>query len=459
MIPIKTGMISVSVIVALSSNVFATEVFNLEGFGPISRGLGGTGVAHDIGPAAMMYNPATLGLMAKGSEAYVGLDAIVTDISTKNKTTGESIDSSSKGNNRDPYFAPQAAYTHSNEKMTYGVGVFAQGGLGTEFGTNSFLSKTTVNSVDTGLDNNSRLLNLRIPFAGSYKVNDKLTIGGSLDAVWSSLNLGLLLDVSQVGALAADGRVTGNLVPTLLGVPDLSGAHFGFVRDQIVGGGVDAWGLGAKVGLTYQATPRTRIGAAYNAETKVSDLKGKATLTAVSSTAGNIPLNGDLVLRDFQNPAQLSLGVSHQVNSKWTVLGDYQRVYWENAMKDLNVGFVDRASGQNIDIKLPLNYKDINIIKVGAEYKHNGKWTFRGGYSHSDQAVPGSTTYAVVPAYLTDHLTVGASYALSKTSKLDFALSHAFEEKVSNSSQPSTSIPIESSHSQNNIVVGYSYKF
>jgi long-chain fatty acid transport protein len=213
------------------------------------------------------------------------------------------------------------------------------------------------------------------------------------------------------------------------------------------------------VGLTYQATPRTRIGAAYNAETKVSDLKGKATLTAVSSTAGNIPLNGDLVLRDFQNPAQLSLGVSHQVNSKWTVLGDYQRVYWENAMKDLNVGFVDRASGQNIDIKLPLNYKDINIIKVGAEYKHNGKWTFRGGYSHSDQAVPGSTTYAVVPAYLTDHLTVGASYALSKTSKLDFALSHAFEEKVSNSSQPSTSIPIESSHSQNNIVVGYSYKF
>jgi len=452
-------VLCLSIATAMHSNSFATNVFNLEGFGPVSRALGGAGVAHDIGAAGMMYNPATLGLMDEGSQVYVGLDAIITDISTKNVATGENIDSSSKGNNRDPYFAPQAAYSRSNGNMAFGVGVFAQGGLGTEFGSNSFLSDTTTNSVETGLDNSSRLLNLRIPFAGSYKVNDKLTLGGSVDAVWTSLNLGLLLDVTQVGALAADGRVTGALVPTLLGVPDLSGAHFDFTRDQIVGGGVDAWGLGGKLGLTYQATPRTRIGASYNLETNVSDLKGKATLTAVSSTVGNIPLSGDIVIRDFQNPAQLSLGVSHKVNNKLTIVGDVQRVFWKDAMKDIDVGFVDGASGQNIDIKLPLNYDDINIYTVGAEYQHNNKWTFRAGYSHSDQATPSNTTFAVIPAYVTDHLTGGISYALSKNSKLDLALSHAFEKKKNNSSQPNTSIPIQSSHSQNNIAVGYTHNF
>ena len=444
---------------SLCSNALATNVFNLEGFGPISRSLGGAGVAHDIGAGGMMYNPATLGLMDSGSEVYVGIDAIITDISTQNVTTGETKDSTSKGNNRDPYFAPQAAYLRSNGTLTYGAGIFAQGGLGTEFGSNSFLSQTTTNSVTTGLDNSSRLLNLRVPFAGSYKVNNKLTVGGSVDAVWTALNLAMLLDVTQVGSLAADGRVTGSLVPTLLSVPDLSGAHFNFTRDQIVGGGVDAWGLGGKLGLTYQMTPQTRVGASYNLKTNVNDLKGKATLTAVSSTAGNIPLSGNIVIRDFQNPAQFSLGVSHQLNNRVTLVGDYQRVFWKDVMKNIDVGFVDDASGQNIDIKLPLNYDDINILTIGGEYEYSNKWTFRAGYSHADEATPSNTTFAVIPAYLTDHLTGGLTYALSSNSKIDVALSHAFEETQTNSSQPNTSLPIKSSHSQNNIVVGFTHKF
>lgn len=55
---------------------------------------------------------------------------------------------------------------------------------------------------------------LRIPFALSYDVTDKLTVGGSLDAVWTSLNLGMLLDASQIGTLAAQRRASGTLLPT-----------------------------------------------------------------------------------------------------------------------------------------------------------------------------------------------------------------------------------------------------
>lgn len=455
----KYKLLVLSIASSLSMGVNATQVFNMEGFGAVSRSLGGAGVAHNIGAAGMMYNPATLALMKEGSEFYLGLDVITTDINTKNLDSNENASSNHHGNNRGPYFAPQIAYTYKNGALTYGVGVFAQGGLGTEFGSSSFLSRTTVNSIDTGLENSSRLLNLRVPLAIAYQVNDKLTVGATVEAIWSSLNLELLLDVTQVGSLAADGRVDGTLVPTLLGVPELSGAHFSFTKDEFVGGGVDAVGFGAKLGLTYQLTQNTTFGLSYNFKSSIPDLKGTATLTAVSNLAGNIPLTGDIKLRDFQNPAQLSLGVSHKVNDKLSLLFDVQRVFWKDALENLDVGFVHDESQANINILLPQNYDDINVYAFGAEYIYNNNWTLRAGYSHTDQAVPSDSTFAIVPAYITDHLTAGFTYTVNQSHKVDFAISHAFEETRTNSSQPNTSVPIETSHSQTNLVISYSYAF
>lgn len=62
---------------ALSGNaalVFATNGMNLEGYGPVSMGMGGTGMAFDHGTAAVMHNPATLGLMPAGHRLDVALD-------------------------------------------------------------------------------------------------------------------------------------------------------------------------------------------------------------------------------------------------------------------------------------------------------------------------------------------------------------------------------------------------
>lgn len=445
-----------------AASVSGTQTFNLEGFGPISRSLGGAGVAHDIGAAGMMYNPATLALQDGGSEFYVGLDLVGTSIEVRNEATGEKVTSDRGGmsSNRGPvYYAPELAFTSSQGKLTYGVGAFAQGGLGTEYGKSSFLSTTATNNVATGLENSSRLLNLRIPFAAAFEVNDKLTVGASVDVVWTQLNLELLLDVSQVGTLAGDGRVSGSLVPALLAIPGLSGAHFSFTKDEIVGGGVDAWGLGGKLGLTYQVSPQTRIGAAYNLKTYVDDLSGRAVLTAVDNANNHIPLSGKIKIRDFQNPAQLSLGVSHQLNDRWTVVADYQRVFWKDVMKNIDVGFVQDGTGANIDILLPQDYDDVNIVAIGAEYRHDEHWTFRGGVSHSDQALQSNLLFAVVPAIPQTHIAAGFTYDFDENMALDVAVSYAIEKTMRNSSQPNTAVPIEVSHSQVNGVIGFTYRF
>ncbi|MDY6840921.1 MAG: outer membrane protein transport protein [Pseudomonadota bacterium] len=445
-----------------SNGAGAANVLNFEGFGPVSRALGGAGVAHNIGAAGMMYNPATLGLMEEGAELYVGLDVVGTDVETVNEATGEKAESgkSSASKNRGPvYYAPQMAYTNDIGKLKLGVGAFALGGLGDEFGESSFLSRTATNNVDTGLGNSTRLLNFRIPFAAAYKVNDRLIVGGSVDAVWTALNLQLLLDASQVGALAGDGRVSGSLVPTLMSVPNLSGAHIDFTKDEIAGGGADGWGWGGKLGFTYQINDATRFGMSYSLETHVEDLSGDAVLTAIDANNNQIPLGGKIKIRDFQSPAQFSLGISHELSDQLTVLVDYNRVFWENVMKDIDISFVQDGTGGNIDILLPQNYKDINMYNIGAEYRYSQEWTFRAGFSHADSVLPNNYLLAVLPAQLQNHLTGGFSYFWSEHNTFEVALSYAFEKTMSNDSLPNTSVPIESSHRQLNAVLGYSYRF
>lgn len=441
----------------LAQEALATDVFRLEGFGAISRAMGGAATAYDVGAAGMMTNPATLSLMAPGSELHLGLDVITTDINVKNQATGESVSSDNHSNNRGPYWAPEAAYTWHQGPLSLGVGAFAQGGLGTEYGKSSFLSKTSSGAA-SGLENSSRLLVLNIPFAASYDVSDKLSVGGSIDAMWMQMNLELLLGAGQVGSLIGAGRVSGSLVPVLGGLPALDGAQFSFTKDKPLSSGIDAWGWGGKLGLTYKLSKETIFGAAYTFKSKVSDLEGNATLTAVDATLGQIPLKGHIKIRDFQMPAVVSLGISHRINDEWMIAADVSQVYWKDVMKDINVGFVADGGAGNIDILLPQNYKDQTILALGAAYK-TGNWTFRGGARIASQALRSEFLFAVIPATPRKHLSAGFTYAFSPTNSLDVAYSHAFKETMNNSSLPNTAAPISTTHSQNNLVIGYTHKF
>jgi long-chain fatty acid transport protein len=289
--------------------------------------MGGIGAAFNIGSPGMMLNPATLTRMQEGAHLGVGLDIVSADLEVKNTATGEKARSHSRGRNNGPYVGPELSFVWRGDRYALGVGAFASDGVGTQFGDGSFLSRTATNGIDTGLDSYSRLLVLRIPFSVAYEVDDRLSVGASLDAVWTSVNLGFLLDTSQIGTLAGQQRVSGSLMPALLSVPDLSAGYLETNNRRASGGGVDSWGIGGRLGLTYQLNPQTRMGIAYNFKTRVGDLSGDADLTAVSAVAGNIPLSGKAKLRNFEMPASLVVGISHEFSDKFAVAFDYKRVY------------------------------------------------------------------------------------------------------------------------------------
>jgi len=452
----KLRTLSAATLALTAQMVHATDVFRLEGFGPISRGMGGAATAFDVGAAGMMTNPATLSLMPQGAELHVGLDVVNTDIDTKNLATGENASSDSHSKNRGPYLAPQLAFTYHDGPLALGVGAFAQGGLGTEYGSRSFLSRAS-GDLDTGLENSSRLLVLNIPFAASYQITDKLTLGASADVMWQGLNLELLLAGDQVGSLIGSGRVSGSLVPVLGGLPDLRGAHFSLTKNQPLASGVDAWGVGGRLGMTYKVSNDTILGAAYTLESHVNDMEGRATLTAIDGIVGQIPLDGKIKLRDFQMPAHLDLGLSHHFNDQWMLAVDVSRVFWKHALKDIDVGF-ESDGGGNIDILLPQNYKDQNILSVGLAYQ-TGNWTWRGGARIADQALRSDLLFGVIPAIPRKHASLGFSYDFSKESGVHFAYSHAFKESMDNSSLPNTSAPTRTSHAQDNWTIAYTHGF
>lgn len=455
----KTTKISLCIAAALCiGNAAATDAFNLIGHGPKSLAMGGTGVAHDIGGAGVVVNPATLALLPEGNRFEAGFDIVTADLKITNTATGEVARSHSRGKNNGPFYAPEFAILWRRDRWALGIGAYAADGVGTQYDADSFLSRTS-GGLETGLRSYSRLLVLRVPFSAAYQLTDKLSIGASVDAVWTGVNLGMLVDVTQLGTLAAQERLSGTLVPALLSVPELSAGYLETNNGRIAGGEAESWGTGGRLGLTYQATPATRLGLAYNFKTHVGDLDGSAGLTAVSAVAGKIPLSGTLSLRDFEMPAQISAGISHDYSERVTVAFDYQRVFWNDVLENMDVGFVQSGTGGTLDLKLPFNYRDTNVYALGVEYRHDPKWTWRGGFHYAQQATSDAGMIAVIPSTPTTNLTAGFSRALGEGGALEFALAHGFAKSVSNDQQPGTSVPIEAKHAQTVAALTYTRNF
>jgi long-chain fatty acid transport protein len=199
--------------VMVSTTVYATNGMNLEGYGPMATGMGGASMAYDNGSAAMMNNPATLGLMPQGDRLDVALGFLGPHVKSTNDPTGES--STSSGN---AYYMPAIGWVWKNGPLSSGVGVFSQGGMGAEYSADSFLAWGSNEKVRSELGV-GRVL---IPVA--YNVTKDFSIGGSLDFVWASLDLKMALNGAQFADLVGPafggsqtyGTTSGSMIDTLL---------------------------------------------------------------------------------------------------------------------------------------------------------------------------------------------------------------------------------------------------
>lgn len=136
----------------------------------------------------------------------------------------------------------------------------------------------------------------------------------------------------------------------------------------------DAFDIGYQVGALYEFNESTRIGAGYRSEVK-HKLKGDIDF------ALNPMLNQDITAR-LTTPANFTLGIYHDLNDKWSVMGEYGRTFW-SSFDELRI----RGA-----LKDPLSvteerWKDTNFFAFGLSYKYDDKWKFRAGVAYDQGAV------------------------------------------------------------------------
>ncbi len=495
-------LLAVAISMAIASPAaFATNGMNMEGYGPIATGMGGASMAYDNGTAAMMNNPATLSLMDEGSQLDLAFGALSPSINSS-MTAMPSMSWDSKSN---MFYMPAAGYAQKSGKLTWGVGAFAQGGMGTEYdsrvsmgpgvyasspggaaiiaegvltGTNANPLQDNVMQTIMNASDFSEVGVMRILFPVSYQVDDKLNVGGSIDYVRASMDIrmgmpGSTMSDMMIGASGAPGSIDGlltNLMPMFTG--GVAGGIFDFADSNPYTGATSSDGFAAKIGFTYKVNPQLTIGGTYHSKTSLGDLSGDATLSIAGADVdmGGGPMLGDMLVsiegkmkvKDFQWPQTLGLGMSYQVNDKFMIAADLKHIGWADVMSDFKMSFVagNNAANQTMSIvgydlnaTLFQDWADQTVIEIGGSYQVTPEFVVRAGLNKSDNPIPNSYLNYLFPAIIKDHYMVGFGYTITNVDSVDF--SYTYAPKVSEDADSGMTIE----HSQSNWQLMYSHSF
>lgn len=419
----------------------ATNGMLMEGYGPISTGMGGASQAIDHGNAAMAQNPATLGMMADGTARLdVALGILGPDVSS----SAGGMTAKSGGTS---YIMPAFGYTRRSGALTYGVGMFAQGGMGTEYDATSFMAG------GTGLPARSELGVGNVIFPVAYQVNPNLTVGATFKFMWSSLDLQMAATGAQLAGLAQASGIapTGNLaaaLPALAGAPT---ARLSFSDDNKFTGAAKSTGFGAALGMTYKLNQDVTMGASYQLKSSLNDMETAA--SAASISAPGFLDNGKITVIDFQMPSVLAVGASWQASPSLLLAADVKYIGWADSMKSFKMRYDSAQMGGSVNFAMQQDWKDQAVLNLGMAWKANEALTLRAGLNLADNPIPDQFVNPLFPATVRDHVTLGLGYQVSKAG--DFNMSVTMAPSVNVNSGSGVAI----SHAQTNWQFMYSHRF
>lgn len=281
----------------------ATNGMIMEGYGPIAAGMGGASMAYDNGTAAMANNPATLGLMANGNRADLMIGFVGPDVKTPMGTS-----------EADAFYMPAIGYAKKQGNLAYGVGIYGQGGMGTEYANGDMAQ------VGVG----------RVIFPVAFSVNNRLNVGGSVDFVWAGMDL----------------------------VVGMAGINF--KDDSDFTGAAKGYSLAAKLGFTYRLDDALSVGGVYQTAANLPDLK-----------------EGGYRVKGFDMPPVLALGMAWQANERLMVAADVKDVLWSSSMNTVTIdtpfGYAvpfQQDWDDQIVLALGLSYKFDQALTGRIGYNH-----------------------------------------------------------------------------------------
>lgn len=415
----------------------ATNGMLLEGYGPEGSGMGGAATAFDNGVAAAANNPATLGLMANAAR----LDVAIGHLGPRVSSSAGPMVADSGGR---AYAMPAFGYARRDGSLSYGVAVFAQGGMGTEYAADTFLAMGSGKEVRSELGVGRMILPL------AWQASNDLLIGGSLDLVWATLDMRMAASGAQLGQMVT--AASGNLAMALPALGGAPWARVDFSDGSSFSG--EAWSLGwaAKLGLVYKLTPTLNVGASWHSKTSLRDMKSGHNAASLSAFGG-FSDSGRITIEDFQMPQQLAVGLAWQATPTLLLAADVKRIAWSDVMASFKMRYDSIGMGGSVSFALPQAWRDQTVTALGVAWKATPALTLRAGYNQASNPIPDAYVNPLFPATETKHYSTGFSYAMSDKAGISASLTKA----PTNTVQAGSGVVI--SHSQLNAQLMYSQRF
>lgn len=230
--------------------------------------------------------------------------------------------------------APNATISHQiNEKAFIGVGLNVPYGMITKYDEDWAGS-------DHGIT--SKVISATVTPMFAYKVTDKLSLGAGFQMQY----------------------IRARLTNTAMNQA---------VKTAMKG---DAFDIGYQLGAMYEFNDDTRIGLAYRSQVKHK-------LTGELSSAAPVPYLNQNINARLTTPEMLSMGVYHELNDKWAVMAEYQRVFW-SSFESLDIYGDDTNS---LISSTKEKWRDTNFFAIGASYQIDHQWKWRLGLAYDQSAV------------------------------------------------------------------------
>ncbi|WP_396436020.1 OmpP1/FadL family transporter [Limnohabitans sp.] len=426
----------VATVLATTSAAWATDGYFPHGFGMKSKGMGGASVAVTDNAFAGINNPAAS--VWAGNRVEMGVDAFMPKRSAARSAPGFGgmLEGDMKSGGS-VFAVPEFAYNKMiDDRMSWGVTVYGNGGMNTEYpgarvscpnpqdpqnlppieGLNLLCGQGKL-----GVD----LMQLIIAPTLAYKVDAQHSVGVSP-----------LLVVQQFKAT---------------GLQAFTG--FSLASSKVSNTGTDrSTGVGVRLGYLGQLNDTLTLGATYSPKIKMSKFDRYAGLFA---DAGS-----------FDIPENYALGLNVQVTPAVSVAADYSRINYSgvtsigNPMSNLTPSTpMGSANGPGF------GWSNVDVFKLGVQWQASATMVLRAGFNQSTNPVkPENVTFNILaPGVITQHFTLGGTYALGQDAEFTWAYMYAPKNTVTGPSmfnQPgSTAITETVRMSQQSLGVQYGWKF
>lgn len=384
------------VLAGMATGVQATNGYFSHGYGMKAKGMGGAATTNTEDAFGGANNPATMAFAGNRFELGVELFSPPREASRSGSLSGLNGTSESDSN---LFPVPELGYNHMlNPNLALGVTVYGNGGMNTDypalggvFGNTNLLGGQGSLGVD--------LAQLIVAPTLAFKVAPNHAIGVSP-----------LLGYQRFAATGLQAFSVVSSSP-------------GNLTDR---GHDSAFGYGVRIGYVGKITPTVTIGAAYASKMNFEEFDKYRGLFAEQG--------------DFDIPENYNLGISWQSTPSVRLALDYQRINYNDVDSVGNSISQLLVSGQPLGSNRGpgFGWENINVWKLGMEYKYSPKWTFRAGYSHSDNPIKSSEVVfnILAPAVVENHATVGFTYTVVPNQEMTMFYMHAFKNDVTGADVP-----------------------